>query len=259
MAKPVFILLHGAWHTPACWSRLIPLLNAQGYETHAPHLPSSILPGAAPTPSRSADISVIRTLVTQLAQDSSRDIIIVAHSNSGITAGTALRDLSKKECTEKGWTGGVVKMVYICAFLVPEGFAQCKPGTDQGLIPEMRVNTTAQTVTVAPEDVKAVMYQDVSDEECAEIAKTLVPQSLGPFYEETDYAAWRVIDTTFVVTLGDRESTVLAAEWMVKTAMESEPTAVKKVVRREVGHASFWSQPEWTAGMLVAEMEEVVV
>jgi hypothetical protein len=34
---------------------------------------------------------------------------------------------------------------------------------------------------------------------------------------------------------------------------------VRKVVRREVGHAPFWSQPEWTAEMLVAEAKEVVM
>ncbi|KAF2651053.1 hypothetical protein K491DRAFT_707260 [Lophiostoma macrostomum CBS 122681] len=239
-------------------TRLTRLLTASNYETYTPHLPPSILPGCTPIPSRAPDIAIIRDLITTLARDRGLDIFLVAHSNSGISAGTALRGLSKLECRKNGRTGGVVKMVYICAFLVPEGFAQCVRGTRQGLIPEMRVDEAAQTVTVLPQDVKKVMYQDLSDEEVAEVAKTLVKQSLAPFYEKTEYAAWRVVDTTFVVTLGDMQSTVQAVEWMVKSSVESEPSKVGKVIRREVGHAPFWSQPEWTAGMLVREAGEVV-
>lgn len=249
MSKPVFVLLHGAWHTPHCWSRLIPLLNERGREAVAPHLPSS--GGNPPTPDWNADIEVIRSTVSELAKE--KDIVIVAHSNSGMTAGTALEGLDKKSCTEKGWKGGVIRLVYICAFIVPEGFRHSTPGTRENMVEEMRVDFEKKVVTISPEDVKGLMYQDLSDEEALEVAKSLVPQSLGPFWSTTTYAAWRWVPTTYVLTLKDKPSTVIAADYLVKTAMESKPNCVEKVIRREVGHAPFWSQPEWCVELLVEE------
>jgi pimeloyl-ACP methyl ester carboxylesterase len=34
-AKPAFVLVHGAWHGAWCWSRVLPLLRAAGFEAHA--------------------------------------------------------------------------------------------------------------------------------------------------------------------------------------------------------------------------------
>ena len=56
------------------------------------------------------------------------------------------------------------------------------------------------------------------------------------------------------MTLKDKPSTVQAVEWM----LNSQPDAVRKAIRREVGHSPVWSQPEWTAQMLIGEAEEVL-
>jgi pimeloyl-ACP methyl ester carboxylesterase len=257
MTNPVFVLLHGAWHTPACWSRIIPLLNAQGYDTIAPQLPSSLANNSSPVPDWNADVEVIRSTISTLAKDG-RDIILITHSNSGMTAGTALEGLHKAACAQKGWDGGIVRMVYICAFIVSEGFRHSSPGTRENMVEEMRVDFDRGIVTVNAEDVKGLMYQDLSDEDALEVAKTLVPQSLGPFWCTTTYAAWRFIPTTYVLTLRDKPSTVAAAEYLVESAKKSGQCKVDKVIRREVGHAPFWSQPEWTVEMLVEEANRKV-
>lgn len=252
MGKPVFVLLHGAWHTPVCWSRIIPLLKAQGYETVAPQLPSSLANGGPPVQDWSADIEVIRSTVVSLAKDG-RDIILVAHSNSGMTAGTALEGLDKAACAEQGWKGGIVRMIYICAFIVSEGFRHSSPGSRENMVEEMRVDFDRGIVTVNPEDVKGLMYQDLPDEDALEVAKTLVPQSLGPFWCTTTYAAWRIIPTTYVLTMMDKPSTVAAAEYLVENAKKSGKCKVDNIIRRDVGHAPFWSQPEWTVEMFLQE------
>ncbi|KAF2244960.1 alpha/beta-hydrolase [Trematosphaeria pertusa] len=247
--KPSFLLLHGAWHTPHVFSRLIPLLNAHGYKTLAPHLPSS---GANPAlRTWDPDIEVIRNSATELAKQ--HDVIVVMHSNSGLTGTQALAGLDKKSCESRGWKGGVVRLVYICAFMFPEGWTQCPRGTGEGLDPDIVVDLESGTYTVLPEKVKGLMYQDVSEDEALEIAEGLLPQSLPPNWCTTTHAAWRWIPTTYVITLGDKASTVAAEEWLVKSAMENEPHAIEKVIRREVGHTTFWSQPGWTAEMLIGE------
>jgi pimeloyl-ACP methyl ester carboxylesterase len=141
MSKPVFVLLHGAWHTPRCWDLLAAQLDAAGYKSVAPALPSS--GSSLPTPDWSADVKVIRETVSKLIQEN--DVVVVAHSFSGMTGGTALEGLDKATALSKGLTGGVIRMVYIAAFLVPEGFQHSPEGTRDNMVPEMKTDLEVST------------------------------------------------------------------------------------------------------------------
>lgn len=136
MSKPVFVLLHGAWHTPRCWDRLIAQLEAAGYTSFAPALPSS--GSYPPTPDWSLDVQIIRDTVSSLVKD--RDVVVVTHSFSGMTGGTALEGLDEETSASKGLNGGVVRIVYINAFLVPEGFQHSPRGTRDNMVPEMKTD-----------------------------------------------------------------------------------------------------------------------
>ncbi len=136
MSKPVFVLLHGAWHTPRCWDPLVAELNKAGCSAVAPALPSS--GSTPPTSDWSQDVETIRKTVSELVQEN--DVVVVMHSFSGMTGGTALEGLDKQSCAAKGLKGGVVRLVYIVAFLVPEGFQHSPHGTRDNMVPEMRTD-----------------------------------------------------------------------------------------------------------------------
>ena len=67
----------------------------------------------------SQDIHTIRITVSELILE--RDVDAILHSFSGITGGTALEGLDKATCASKGLKGGVVRLIYLMAFIVPEG------------------------------------------------------------------------------------------------------------------------------------------
>jgi pimeloyl-ACP methyl ester carboxylesterase len=136
MSKLIFVLLHGAWHSPKCWQKLVTELNKASYSTVVPALPSS--GPNPPTPDWSKDIEVIQKTVFELVQE--HDVVVVMHSFSGMTGATALKDLDKQTCASKGLKGGVVKLVYIAAFLVPEGFQHSPHGTRDNMIAEMKTD-----------------------------------------------------------------------------------------------------------------------
>lgn len=136
MSKPVFVLLHGAWHSPRCWDRLVAQLDAAGYRSVAPALPSS--GSNPPAPDFFEDVRVIRDTVSSLIKD--HDVVVVTHSFSGMTGGTALDGLDKETSTSTGLEGGVIRIVYIAAFLVPEGFQHSPRGTRDNMVPEMRTD-----------------------------------------------------------------------------------------------------------------------
>ncbi|KAL5398016.1 hypothetical protein PMIN02_001834 [Paraphaeosphaeria minitans] len=193
--------------------------------------------------------------VTRLARDEGRDVVVVMHAHAGLAGSAGLSGLEKRSASERGWKGGVVRLVYVCAFMFGEGWTQVPPGTGGGLDPDVTVDLARGIYYVHPSHVKAMMYQDVPDAEVAAIAAQLVPQSLAGNWCTSLFAAWRWIPSTYVITLGDQEATVAAEEWIVKSAAESGRCAVDRVVRREVGHCPHWSQAEWMAGLLVEEAE----
>lgn len=86
----------------------------------APALPSS--GSTSPTPDWSKDIEVIRDTVLSLVRE--WDVVVVMHSFSGMTGGTALKGLDKQSCSAQGWGGGVVKLVYIPFLSQPEWTAK---------------------------------------------------------------------------------------------------------------------------------------
>ncbi|KAF2501245.1 alpha/beta-hydrolase [Lophium mytilinum] len=249
MSNPVFVLLHGAWHSPKCWNRLIAQLEKSGHSAVAPALPSSGY--NPPLPDWSKDVEIIRNTVTDLVQE--HHVIVVTHSFSGMTGGTALEGLDKETCKSKGLKGGVVRLVYIIAFLVPERFQHSPQGTRDNMVPEMITDLDANSVTVRPEDAKAMFYQDIEDDAVAELAKDLRPQSLGAFWSTTTFAAWRYIPTTYVLCTGDKPSTVTAAQYLVDSGKASGPHKIDNLIKVDSGHSPFISNPEWTAQTLIDE------
>ena len=131
--KPVFVLLHGAWHTPACYAPLTSLLSIHGYTSICPALPSV---GLTPSPAEAlkADIAVVRVAVQELLNDG-RDVVVVMHSYSGIPGGSALEGLDKDSRAGRGLRGGVIRLVYVMAWMVGEGYVHSRRRKDDSAGP----------------------------------------------------------------------------------------------------------------------------
>lgn len=117
MSKPVLILCPGAWHPAEIYSKLIPHLEAKGYRTVLHDWPSI---QQAPVESFDEDIQSIRATIL-IEADAGNDVVVIAHSWSGSPVNSAVADLSKAERAKQGKLGGVVELVFLCAFVVPEG------------------------------------------------------------------------------------------------------------------------------------------
>ena len=69
-----------------------------------------------------------------------QEVVVVMHSFSGMTGGTALDSLGKESRVAKNLKGGVVRLIYVVAFLVPEGFQHSPHGTRVNMVPEMKTD-----------------------------------------------------------------------------------------------------------------------
>lgn len=126
MAKPTFVFVPGAWHSSDAYDKVIDGLESQGYSSVKVTLPS--VGGAPATYDFKEDVEVINDAVTKLI-DQGKEVVVIAHSYSGQPVGELPKNLSKKERELQGLPGGVIRLVFIMAFLVPEGF-QAAPRDD---------------------------------------------------------------------------------------------------------------------------------
>jgi hypothetical protein len=128
MTKPTIVCVPGAWHTPEIYAKTMQILNQHGYPTVGLPLPSV---GAVPAhTSFDEDVKGIRDCLTQLVEKEEKEVILVTHSYTGMPGAEAPVGLGKKEREEKGLKGGVIRLVFIMAFAMPEGFQPTAGGAE---------------------------------------------------------------------------------------------------------------------------------
>lgn len=117
--NPIVLLIPGAWHSPAHYSALIKYLANEGYETVSERNPSCDCADADNT-STASDAEAIRKLI--LAQiNNGHEVVVAMHSYGGCPGAAACKGLSKKERQVAGRPGGVIGLIFICAFIAHEG------------------------------------------------------------------------------------------------------------------------------------------
>lgn len=116
--KPHLVLIPGAWHSGECFDTLLPYLKKAGYETTALTLPS--VGAEPPVTSLDPDVEHIRRSIIPLLDDG-KEVVVVMHSYGGQAGTGSLRGLSKPEREKNGEGGGVLGLVYLTAWLLPEG------------------------------------------------------------------------------------------------------------------------------------------
>ena len=110
--KPVFVLVHGAWHGGWCWQRVTPLLRAAGHEVYAPTLTG--LGERAHLADHKIDlVSHVADIAGLLEMEDLEQVVLVGHSYAGmVITGVADRAAARLK-----------RLVYVDAFLPAHG--QC--------------------------------------------------------------------------------------------------------------------------------------
>jgi len=129
--KPTIVFLPCAWHTTAYYAPVRTALSTHGYSTAAIALPS--LNPRTNIYDFFEDVKVIKDAVTNLV-DEGKDVILVCHSYSGLPGPEALRGLGKSERQKNGEKGGVARLIFVMAIMLPEGKGTAPYG-DVSVIP----------------------------------------------------------------------------------------------------------------------------
>ena len=129
MEKATFVGIPGAWHGPAVYHNAFRYLEKKGHPTIAMDLPSI---GAFPAHADfHGDVQGICSVLENLIEVEEKEVVLISHSYSGMPATEAPIGLGKKERQAKGLKGGVIRLVYIMAFVMPEGFQPTAGGAKE--------------------------------------------------------------------------------------------------------------------------------
>jgi pimeloyl-ACP methyl ester carboxylesterase len=175
------ILVHGAWADGSSWSKLIPLLQANGLRVVAVQLPLTSL---------SADAAVTKRAI----DDADGPVLLVAHSYGGSVI------------TEAGNDPKVAGLVYIAAGApdVGESFAdQIKPYPPAPALTQA-TQDAAGFFRLTPRGMAEDFAQDLSPRESAIMAVVQGPLSVAAFNEKATQAAWKTRPSWFIVAGSDR-------------------------------------------------------
>ncbi|ROV89568.1 hypothetical protein VMCG_09952 [Cytospora schulzeri] len=203
--KTVVVIVHGAWHVPASFDKLATSLRLAGYEVYIPHL-TSMNGSKPPVGDLITDTALIRSCVEGLVA-AGRTVIALLHSYGGQVGTNALHGLSLEMRAKQGLTGGVSSLVYMCAFILPEGWSTLNQAHAQGIKNEKELQLKlafdgdGYCTMAAPREQLINNLGD--DSQAAAYISTLVPWNTRCMNQPLSHCAWREIPVIYIHTTND--------------------------------------------------------
>lgn len=113
------VLIPGAWIKPSFYEPFLNALDTAGYPARHAGYPS-LNPSDPLIASCQRDSDALNKMIRPMVDDEGLDILLMMHSYAGMPGASAAAGLAKTERLRQGKAGGVVGMIFMAAFVVPE-------------------------------------------------------------------------------------------------------------------------------------------
>jgi pimeloyl-ACP methyl ester carboxylesterase len=196
-ADPTVVLVHGAFASPAGWSRVAGALHKDGYRTAAPALGLASVAG---------DVAIVRSTLDAIPGEK----ILVGHSYGGFVITNA-----------GGGRTDVRGLVYTAAYVPDNGetintlSAGYAPGA---FLAHLVFAPSFPFVLVDPQFFPDDFAQDLNPKLGAEIAAQQRPTSLELFGTPSGPGAWHAIPSWYAVSAHDRAIDPALQQFMAQRA-----------------------------------------
>jgi pimeloyl-ACP methyl ester carboxylesterase len=213
--KPAIVLVHGAFADASCWSKVIPLLEKDGYFVTAVQIPLTSLPD---------DVAAAKRVID--AQKG--PVVVVGHSY----AGAVITDAA-------AGNPNVKSLVYVNAFApdATETIAEAgnkfpPPPLNATLIPD-----SAGFLYIDRAKVHDVFCKDIPASDARVIAAVQKPLNKSVFEAKVVNVAWKTIPSWFIVGKEDRAISPDLERFLAKR-MNAKTTELNS------SHVPFLSHPK---------------
>lgn len=222
------VLVHGAFEDGSSWARVIPLLQAKGH--HVIAVQNNLT-------SQASDVASPRRVI----EAQSGPVIVVGHSYGGVVITSAAAG-----------NPNVKALVYITAFAPEPGevlgelIGKFSP-SDLGaaLQPD-----SAGFLFINPTKLRALIAQDVTEQQAAIMAATQKPIAGAAFSESINQAAWKDIPSWFLVTTQDHAIKPELQRFMAERIHAH-------TIELDSSHVPFLSHPDAVADFILSAAQSI--
>ncbi|KAJ9493903.1 hypothetical protein LTR67_006255 [Exophiala xenobiotica] len=195
-SKPTILLIPGSFSHASMYYPLQDAIQAQGYECFVNNAPSASRNPPEEPATLEDDAVFFRGLIEKLA-DQGKDVVVVGHSYGGIIATEAAKGAAKSDRQASGKQGGIVKIVYLSAIVLPEGGSNLK---DYGEPPEALVSVGEDGFMriTGVEICAQATFNDWPYEKALEMTKTMTRHSAPSFASTLTYPAYKHIPCAYI-------------------------------------------------------------
>ncbi|KAL4745199.1 hypothetical protein BDW72DRAFT_208396 [Aspergillus terricola var. indicus] len=202
---PTILFIPGAWIGPSVYQPFVHALTQTGYDVRYAGYPSLNPPDPVTTDVK-ADADAIASVLHSIVEDEGKDVLLVMHSYAGMPGAAAATGLSKLRRNQEEKPGGVVGLVFLGAFIVPEGVS-CA-GLQGGALPSWILLDQPSPNLNLPDQPADNFAADVSDGLTGKLVRGILPHSTMAFTSPQPHPAWADEEfrgrLAFIVTVKDK-------------------------------------------------------
>ena len=179
------VLVHGAWADGSSWSRVIPLLEARGFNVTAVQLPLTSLAN---------DVDATKRAIAHVVGQHPGPVVLVGHSYGGVVIG------------EAGNAPNVVALVYVAAFAPDQGqsLLSLLSGAQTPTPLGSHLVVDGGFYTIDPTGVEQDFAQCLPEVERDVLTATQGPTSGAALTDAAISPAWKTKPSWFIVAKHDR-------------------------------------------------------
>ncbi|KAK4156622.1 Alpha/beta hydrolase fold-1 [Chaetomidium leptoderma] len=241
--KPTVVIVPGSWQLPAVWDEFRAVLSRAGHQSYHVNLPS-VGGTELPLTGLPEDVAAVRNVVGGLA-DSGDEIVLLCHSSGGVVGSNAVEGYDMAARQAAGKQGGVVRIVYLSAFMLPKD--QSLLGMLGGVpLPWMVVD--GDRVTGDPEMMPEIGFNDLPADKKAEWAQQVTWTSAALFAAPSQFEPWNNgIPGAYIFQTLDNALPYDLQQAMAQQLQLGPNTRTATIAS---GHCGFLSMPERLLGAL---------
>lgn len=223
------LLVHGALADGSSWSKVIPTLQAAGYNVTAVQQPLTSIP---------QDVAVVKNQLAALNAQSNTPIVVAGHSFGGFVITNAVTDAPN-----------VKGLVYVMGFAPDEGETVTFLEKNYTALPSNQVfvpNGPDGRLLLTQPDYLKYFAPDVNRRDAKVLAATQGPLDSGRFAYPSGPPAWKQIENLHYIVADQDQMIPPALEVWFAKRMNAKTTVLKGA-----SHAALISQADKVAAVIL--------
>lgn len=231
-----FVLVPGSWHGAWCWFKALPRLREKGHSAIAVELPGH---GRAWTDIKNVSLQHYVNAVVAVLDEQMAPVVLVGHSRGGIVISQVAERTPEK----------VRKLVYLAAFLIPNGEAMLPTAISDGeslIVSNLNVNEREGWHMLKESAFREALYGDCSEEDVVLASQLLTPEPNAPVATPLSLTEERFgrVPRVYIETLKDK-----GVSPMLQRRMQAR-LPCEQVISMATSHSPFFSTPDQLVGHL---------